>query len=445
MPHGFCFSWQPGVLWLNVISDALIALAYFSIPITLVYFVHKRKDLEFNWIFIYFAVFIIACGTTHLVEIWNIWFPAYWLAGILKAFTALASISTAYLLVRLLPKLLLIPSPSALKAVNEQLMFEVTERKQTEQTLNNKNILLEEASLALKLSEERFRSSFETAAIGMALVGTDGSWLKVNQALCDMLGMSESYLLSRTFQDITHPDDLDADLHLFNALLNDKKDNYQMEKRYFHSDGRIIWINLSVSILRNADRQPIHFVSQIEDITERKLQEKNIAHHANHDSLTQLPNRRIVMDRLNQAMLRAKRNKHGMALLFIDIDYFKNINDSFGHDFGDDVLKLISNKLQTYIRSTDTLGRLGGDEFLIVLSEIKTMQSALKIANNILEGVQTPLLIQGIDIKVGLSIGVAIFEPDSKDTLAELIKKADIALYDVKASGRNAVKVYQDL
>lgn len=115
MPHGHCYLWRPGVLWLHVVSDALITLAYLSIPITLVYFIRKRKDLAFHWMFALFAVFIVACGTTHVMEIWVIWHPMYWLAGIVKAVTALASVPTAILLVKLVPQALQLPSPSMLQ------------------------------------------------------------------------------------------------------------------------------------------------------------------------------------------------------------------------------------------------------------------------------------------------------------------------------------------
>src|SRR5258708_3509392 len=110
MPHGHCYLWRPGVLWLHIASDALIALSYFSIPFTLLYFVRKRRDLEFHWMFVCFAVFIIACGTTHLMEIWNIWHAQYWLSGGIKALTALASMPTAVLLIRLVPQALAWPS-----------------------------------------------------------------------------------------------------------------------------------------------------------------------------------------------------------------------------------------------------------------------------------------------------------------------------------------------
>ena len=142
MPHGHCYLWQPALLSLHVVSDALIMLAYFSIPITLVYFVRQRKDLEFHWMFICFAVFILACGTTHLMEIWTVWHPAYWLSGAVKAITALASIPTAILLVKLIPFALGLPSPSALQAINDQMAAEIAGRKRIERALSQRNIEL---------------------------------------------------------------------------------------------------------------------------------------------------------------------------------------------------------------------------------------------------------------------------------------------------------------
>lgn len=132
MPHGHCYLWEPGLLWLHILSDALIAAAYFSIPFTLLYFVRKRRDLEFNWMFICFAVFIIACGATHLMEIWVVWHPSYWLSGSVKALTALVSVPTAVLLVKLVPKALRLPSPAALREANAALEREVLERKRAE-------------------------------------------------------------------------------------------------------------------------------------------------------------------------------------------------------------------------------------------------------------------------------------------------------------------------
>jgi signal transduction histidine kinase/DNA-binding response OmpR family regulator len=184
MPHGHCYLWQPGVLWLHLISDSLITLAYFSIPITLVYFVRKRKDLEFNWMFVCFAVFILACGTTHLMEIWNIWHADYWLSGSIKAITALASIPTAILLMRLVPTALALPSPSALATINEQLQREITVRKRTEHTLHQKNIDLKNATLAksrfLATMSHELRTPLN-AIIGFSEVLKDGLFGKLTQ------------------------------------------------------------------------------------------------------------------------------------------------------------------------------------------------------------------------------------------------------------------------
>jgi signal transduction histidine kinase len=139
MPHGHCYLWDPGLIWLHVLSDAFIAFAYYSIPITLVYFVRKRKDLVFDWMFICFAVFIVACGTTHLMEILNIWVPAYWMAGIIKAITAATSIVTAILLVRLVPQALALPSPAQLRKSNEDLQREIEERTRAAQKIEALN------------------------------------------------------------------------------------------------------------------------------------------------------------------------------------------------------------------------------------------------------------------------------------------------------------------
>ena len=136
MPHGYCYLWNTGLVWLHLVSDALIALSYFSIPVTLVYFIRKRRDLPFSWIFVCFGVFILACGATHAVEIWNLWQANYWLAGGIKAVTALASLATAILLVRLIPQALALPSPEALR-------HEIAERRLAEEALHRAKTELE--------------------------------------------------------------------------------------------------------------------------------------------------------------------------------------------------------------------------------------------------------------------------------------------------------------
>src|SRR5882724_7183339 len=128
MPHGFCYLWKPGLVWLHAVSDALIALAYFSIPITLIYFIRKRKDLPFNWMFLCFGAFILACGSTHVMEVWTLWHGTYWLSGAIKVLTAMASLPTAVLLVHLVPRALALPSPEAMR-------LEIAERKRAQEAL----------------------------------------------------------------------------------------------------------------------------------------------------------------------------------------------------------------------------------------------------------------------------------------------------------------------
>src|SRR5882757_2337459 len=129
MPHGYCYLWKPGLVWLHVVSDALIALAYFSIPIALIYFIRKRRDLPFNWMFLCFGTFIMACGTTHAMEVWTLWHGTYWLSGAIKAVTAMASVPTAILLLYLVPHAVALPSPQAMR-------LEIAERKSAERALN---------------------------------------------------------------------------------------------------------------------------------------------------------------------------------------------------------------------------------------------------------------------------------------------------------------------
>jgi signal transduction histidine kinase len=144
MPHGMCYLWRPDILSLHVVSDTLISLAYFSIPLTLLSFVRARKDLQFNWMFVCFAIFIIACGATHVMDIWTIWHPSYWVSGTLKAITALASVPTAILLVKLMPVALKVPSPSTLQAANAKLEREIMDRERIERELVNANQLKSE-------------------------------------------------------------------------------------------------------------------------------------------------------------------------------------------------------------------------------------------------------------------------------------------------------------
>ena len=231
---------------------------------------------------------------------------------------------------------------------------------------------------ALAEAEDRFRSAFDNAPIGMALVSPDGRFIKVNRALCDLTGYSETDLLIRTFQAITHPDDLDADLAHVQDVLADRRRSYQMEKRYFHADGHIIWVTLSVSLVRDAGGEPLYFISQIEDISSRKQRERaletqaaRLAVIAATDQLTGLSTRRTwdlaIADRTSCPDQDFER--FGIAL--IDLDALKEINDTQGHHAGDQALVAMASALRTVVRDEDLVARIGGDEFAVLIPSDK--------------------------------------------------------------------------
>lgn len=414
LPHGFCINWSPKLLVSYVLSHALIAIAYYVIPIALIYLLRKRPDIKTRKAMYLLSAFIVACGSTHLMSIVMIWKPLYWIDATLMAFTAIISIVSAIYLWKIMPQLINLPSAEKLQSLNR----------------------------ALQESEQRFRISFETAAIGMALVSLDGRWLKVNKSLLDMLGYTESEFLQSSFQDITHPADLESDLAYIKNLLMGKINSFQMEKRYYHKDKSIIWVLLSVSLVRDSNGDPIHFVSQIEDITERREARELHFRLAYYDGLTGLPNRRFLSDRMSLAVHQAKRYGRLMAVMYIDVDNFKMVNDIHGHDVGDQLLKYIANKLSASVRDVDTVSRQGGDEFVIVLTEISKPEDATKVAESIMGSLRDPLGINSLTIDASVSIGIAIYVPPNDDTEFELMKKADMALYQVKLAGRNNYRVY---
>ncbi len=288
----------------------------------------------------------------------------------------------------------------------------------------------------LEESESRFRASFDSAAIGMAIVSLEGSWMKVNRALCELIGYTEEELLKMNFQAITYPDDLELDLNYVRQLLANEISTYHMEKRYIHKNGSIIWILLSGSLIRSTEKKPLYFIAQIQNIDAQKKAEQELKYIAYHDVLTGLSNRKQLDASFELALSYAKRHHHQIAILFIDLDHFKEINDSLGHDIGDLLLIEIGSRLKTTIRSTDILIRLGGDEFIIALTELPSTTQVVEITKKILITLASPIQIHSHMISITCSIGISIYPKDGQD-LSMLIKQADKALYVVKSEGKN--------
>lgn len=264
--YGHYYLCQPKLAWLDAISDSAIAFAYYLIPIMVVYSTRKRQYLPFQWIYCLITILVVIGSTTELIQTWMFWRLEYWLLGLLKAMTASGSLCAMILLVRSLPQFLTIPNLTELKRANQQLELEIKERHFAEE--------------ALRESKERFHNAFDYAPIGMALVGLNGSWLQVNHSLCELVGYSEAELLSKACQDITHPDDIDTDFEYVRQLLTGEIRCYHMEKRYTHKLGHVVWVMLSVSLVCDLHGQPLYFITQIQDITERKRVEQTLQQQA---------------------------------------------------------------------------------------------------------------------------------------------------------------------
>jgi diguanylate cyclase (GGDEF)-like protein/PAS domain S-box-containing protein len=216
------------------------------------------------------------------------------------------------------------------------------------------------------------------------------------------------------------------------------------EWTYVRKDGSRIWVNLAMTALKTQSESGERIVGYLGiafDITERKRLTEFVNHLAHHDQLTGLPNRVLLDDRMQQAIQRAKRNRHKVAVLMVDVDYFKRINDSLGHSAGDSLLDSIAKKLCSAVRQTDTVARMGGDEFVIVMPEFRDEKDAVRCAEAILQKVSTPTMLGNREVNVTVSVGLCIF-PDCAHDAESLLKNADAALYEAKESGRNAFHVF---
>jgi diguanylate cyclase (GGDEF)-like protein/PAS domain S-box-containing protein len=304
-----------------------------------------------------------------------------------------------------------------------------------EYVVTSRNITVrKQAETRLREAEERFRRSFADAAIGMALVGTDGRWLRVNRSLCEIVGYPEEELVGKTFQDITHPDDLEIGLVELRRLLAGEIRTNRIEKRYLRKDGQVVWVLLTISLVRDEGDEPLYFVTQVQDVTGRKRMEERLRRQALHDALTGLPNRQLFVDRLGQALRRTRRQGNLVAVLFMDLDEFKVVNDSLGHEAGDLLLTVVAQRLQRYLRPEDTLARFGGDEFVVLIDDVHDPAEAVQVAERITEELRRPFILTGRELYVAVSIGISIghartHDPDS------LLREADTAMYRVKGEG----------
>lgn len=292
------------------------------------------------------------------------------------------------------------------------------------------------AEEALRKSEEQFRLTFACAPIGMALITPAGQFLEVNQALCDDLEYSAPELKQRTIASLTHPDEQLNDEILTKKLLNGDISDYKVEKRYLSRTGKVVFVMLQVTLVRDQQGQPLHCISQFINLTERKRIEDQLVHDAFHDALTGLPNRMLFVDRLKQAIARTQRNSgYQFAVLFLDLDRFKVVNDSLGHLIGDHLLIETARRLTECLRPGDTVARLGGDEFTVLLDGIREVTDATQVTDRIHQALQAPFQLDGHEVFTSGSIGIAL-SATGYSSPDELLRDADTAMYRAKAQGK---------
>lgn len=316
------------------------------------------------------------------------------------------------------------------------------EQAQTHVEELNKHIAEQERiSNALKESEEHFRSAFDHA-VGMALVSTDGHWLEVNESLSALVGYTREELRNMSFRTIMHPEDLGLTLVKMQELVEGVIPSFQLENRYIHKQGHTLWVLSSASLVRDEDDKARHMVFQVQNISDRKQAEDQIRYAAFHDGLTGLPNRTLLSDRMSMAVERAKRsNDYNFAVLFIDLDRFKVVNDTMGHEMGDKLLVDLSNRLKECVRTVDTLARLGGDEFAILLEGIINPELAIEIAERIQESLSRPFDLDGQEFFTSASIGIS-FSTLGYESPEDILRDADTAMYRAKASGKARHEVF---
>jgi diguanylate cyclase (GGDEF)-like protein/PAS domain S-box-containing protein len=289
-----------------------------------------------------------------------------------------------------------------------------------------------QAEDSLQESEQQLRAMFENADVGISVTGLDLRYLRVNDKYCSIVGYTREEMLALRVPDLNLPENVAPLTAYRESVLAGAAANQTREKQLVRKDGELIWVSMAISLVRAADGSPRYFIAVIQDISENKRaaaalkeSEEQFRRLAHYDSLTRLPNRSLFYDRLAHGIAQARRNVWTLAVLFIDVDRFKHVNDTFGHTAGDQLLKQVSERLTECVRSDDTVGRLSGDEFAIVLSRVAAPEDAATVAQKIVDELNLPFQLEGTELFVTASIGITVYP-----------------MYRAKDRGRNNYQFY---
>jgi diguanylate cyclase (GGDEF)-like protein/PAS domain S-box-containing protein len=296
----------------------------------------------------------------------------------------------------------------------------------------------------LEESEKRFRIIAENAHDLITLINNEGKIIYVSPSYRSILGYNHKEYIGNFFYHNVHENDVKELTKKFKDSI-DRGIPIKTEFRQYNNEGDWIWCESISKPVFNQKKEFQHLVVLTRDITLRKEYEDKLRYFAYHDSLTGLPNRLFFNKKFNIAKEKFLQNKDGLALIILDIDYFKLINDNYGHDIGDSVIKEFSNRIKQSVREIDTVARLGGDEFIVLLPEIQSSENVFKIAESIKKNIGNPWNINDEELRITTSMGITMASLSKDFSNTTLMKQADIALYSVKEGGRNAYKLFQEI
>jgi len=473
MPHGYCYTWQPGLLWSMVVSEGLVALAYLSIPVALLFFLRRQPTIRYRGVFLLFSAFIFFCALTHLIGIVNIWVPLYRVEVALMVMTAAVSIATALMLWPLLPKASnFLDEQGVLKAqmreANERMHKALDELAERNVTLDKRRRHSEELSRleivmqsCLTLAETRLpvrsaaQALFPSSSGALFLINSSrnylervSEWGKVEMG-AGVIAVDDCWALRQGRRAVLHLDDPDA---LRCGHINQDLEAGRSWCVPMSAQGELLGfmtLYLPDDMQRDAECPTgeaaetlfSEFCDRVSvNLANIRLRE-TLSRQSVRDPLSGLFNRRYLEETLTRELARAERDGGCFALLMVDIDHFKSFNDRHGHALGDWVIKQVAGMLREQRRGGDVACRYGGEEFVVAMFET-TAELAAERAEALRESIQTIRLPPPYDDDPGItiSIGMASF-PSDGSSQSELLAAADGALYAAKRRGRNQVVV----
>jgi len=307
------------------------------------------------------------------------------------------------------------------------IVFDITERKKLEETL--------------KKSEERYRTILEEIEDNYFETDLEGNFIFVNDAMCRSMGYPREELIGMNYQVLSVKEDVEVVYRDFNRVFRTGETMKGLSYKFVQKNGTVGFGELSVSAIKDETGKVIAFRGIARDVTERKRLERELSDIATHDFLTGLPNRMLLQDRLNMALAAVGRNGTKLAVMMLDLDRFKVVNDTFGHSIGDKVLRAAGERLVALVRKSDTVARVGGDEFLVLLPKVANIEDAIKVAQKILGAFRKPFVLNDHKLRITTSVGIAVYPEDGENSEA-MLRNADIAMYWVKEQGRDNYAAY---